>query len=167
MGAASGIMRSAAPVLFSLVTGAQWFALSSSYYAARMTVLQEMSSKKTITPSDKVKASALAGATAGAVGGALRGPRNILPAVAVFSLVGAGGQAIFNNMPSDTQEAPKQKGWLDSKWSPVTPLTDDEYHKFIDEKILKLDVEISLVDDKLAELRAAKAQREAQKTDGL
>ncbi|EPE10978.1 hypothetical protein F503_06073 [Ophiostoma piceae UAMH 11346] len=162
VGAASGIIRSAAPVLFSLVTGAQWFALSSSYYAARMTVLQEMGRQKTITSSDKIKASALAGATAGAVGGALRGPRNILPAIAVFSLVGAGGQVIFNRMPSEAAAEPDTaKSWLDSKWSPVKPLTDDEYTEFIDEKILKIDVEISLVDDKLAELRAAKAAREA------
>ncbi len=32
VGATSGILRSTTPVLFSLVTGAQWFALGSSYY---------------------------------------------------------------------------------------------------------------------------------------
>lgn len=32
VGAASGIMRNTVPVLFSLVTGAQWFALGSSFY---------------------------------------------------------------------------------------------------------------------------------------
>ena len=79
--------------------------------------------------------------------------------------MGASGQAILNRTPSEAAAEPHNtKSWLDSKWSPVTPLTDDEYTKFIDEKILKLDVEISLVDDKLAELRAAKTAREAGKS---
>lgn len=37
VGAASGIVRSAAPVLFSAVTGAQWFVLGSSYSGEYLT----------------------------------------------------------------------------------------------------------------------------------
>lgn len=96
----------------------------------------------------------------------LGGPRNILPAVAVFSIFGATGQAVVNALPSSTHAAPEdsksKSSWLDSKWSPVTPMTDTEYATFIEEKILKLDVEVSMVDDQLAALKERKAEREAR-----
>lgn len=88
------------------------------------------------------------------------GPRNILPAVAIFSIFGASGQAVVNAMPTNATPDNKSKtSWLDSKWSPVTPMTDTEYATFIQDKILKFDVEVSMIDDQLAALRARKAQR--------
>ncbi|CAK7216623.1 hypothetical protein SBRCBS47491_002890 [Sporothrix bragantina] len=165
VGAASGIMRNTVPVLFSLVTGAQWFALGSSYYGTRSAVISKWGGEDKVTSSDKVKASTIAGASAGLIGGVLRGPRNILPAIAVFSIFGASGQAIINKMPTGdaaAQDAKPKSSWLDSKWSPVTPMSDAEYAAFIDDKILKLDVEMAMIDDKLAALRASKAEREVQ-----
>ncbi|CAK7263827.1 hypothetical protein SEPCBS57363_000753 [Sporothrix epigloea] len=162
VGAASGIMRNTVPVLFSLVTGAQWFALGSS---TRSAVLSKWGGQDKVTPSDRVKASTIAGASAGIVGGMLRGPRNILPAIAVFSIFGASGQAIINTIATDDDAAAQAKpksSWLDSKWSPVTPMTDAQYAAYIDDKILKLDVEVAMLDDKLAALRVTKAKREAQ-----
>ncbi|KJR88374.1 uncharacterized protein SPSK_07869 [Sporothrix schenckii 1099-18] len=163
LGAASGIVRSTTPVLFSLVTGAQWFALGSSYYGSRSAIISAWGGESTLTPWDNVKASTLAGASAGFVGGSLRGPRNILPAVAIFSIFGASGQAVLNAMSTGaTPDAKSKSDWLASKWSPVTPMTDTEYATFIQDKILKLDVEVSMIDDQLAALRARKAQREAE-----
>ncbi|KIH92684.1 hypothetical protein SPBR_03143 [Sporothrix brasiliensis 5110] len=163
LGAASGIVRSTTPVLFSLVTGAQWFALGSSYYGSRSAIISAWGGESTLTPWDNVKASTLAGASAGFVGGSLRGPRNILPAVAIFSIFGASGQAVLNAMSTgETPDAKSKSSWLGSKWSPVTPMTDTEYATFIQDKILKLDVEVSMIDDQLATLRARKAQREAE-----
>ncbi|ERT01228.1 hypothetical protein HMPREF1624_02470 [Sporothrix schenckii ATCC 58251] len=163
VGAASGIVRSTTPVLFSLVTGAQWFALGSSYYGSRSAIISAWGGESTLTPWDNVKASTLAGASAGFVGGSLRGPRNILPAVAIFSIFGASGQAVLNAMSTGaTPDAKSKSDWLASKWSPVTPMTDTEYATFIQDKILKLDVEVSMIDDQLAALRARKAQREAE-----
>ncbi|CAK7210604.1 hypothetical protein SCUCBS95973_000845 [Sporothrix curviconia] len=166
VGAASGIMRNTVPMLFSLVTGAQWFALGSSYYGTRSAVISKWGGEDRVTPSEKVKASTIAGASAGLVGGMLRGPRNILPAVAIFSIFGASGQAIINKMPTGDEasaaDAKAKSSWLDSKWSPVTPMTDAQYAAFIDDKVLKLDVEVAMIDDKLAALRASKAERDAQ-----
>ncbi len=79
----------------------------------------------------------------------------------MFSVLGAAGQAVANTMPAADAADSKKTSWLDSKWSPVKALSDDEYAKFIDDKILQLEVEISLIDDKLAALRAGKAQRRA------
>ncbi|CAK7567667.1 MAG: hypothetical protein SEPTF4163_005635 [Sporothrix epigloea] len=131
----------------------------------RSAVLSKWGGQDKVTPSDRVKASTIAGASAGIVGGMLRGPRNILPAIAVFSIFGASGQAIINTMATDDNAAALAKpksSWLDSKWSPVTSMTDAQYAAYIDDKILKLDVEIAMLDDKLAALRVSKAKREAQ-----
>ncbi|CAK7203911.1 hypothetical protein SEUCBS139899_006661 [Sporothrix eucalyptigena] len=139
---------------------------------SRSAVITAWGGEEKVAPSDKIKASTIAGASAGLVGGMLRGPRNILPAIAIFSIFGASGQAIANSMPAKdgtaASNAKSKSSWLDSKWSPVTPMTDAQYAAFIDDKILKLDVEVAMIDDKLAVLRAKKAEREAQnstKTD--
>jgi hypothetical protein len=79
----------------------------------------------------------------------------MLPSALAFSLLGAGGQAIANHM---AERAPSPKrDWLASKWSPLTRLSDEEYEKILEEKILRLEVESALVDDKVALLRATNA----------
>ncbi|EFX02305.1 hypothetical protein CMQ_2354 [Grosmannia clavigera kw1407] len=159
VGAASGIARSAAPVLFSVVTGAQWFVLGSSYSASRTALIKAWGGNDNVSQPDKVKVSALAGASAGFVGGLIRGPRNILPAIAVFSIFGATGQVAANAMSSRAAESTGEKtDWLASRWSPLRAMSDDEYAQFIQDKILKLDVELSMIDDKIAALEAAKSQ---------
>jgi len=84
------------------------------------------------------------------------GPRNILPGTVVFALLGAGGQAVANirtKAAEEDRDAPK-KGFLHSKWSPVTPLTDKDYEHYLEEKLLRVEAEIAIVDDSIRELRA-------------
>jgi len=74
----------------------------------------------------------------------------------VFSVVGAGGQAVANAVsPAATTLDASHSGqsWLHSKWSPLTPLTDEQYEALLQEKILQLDAEIALVDVDIALLR--------------
>lgn len=49
----------------------------------------------------------------------------------------------------------KDENWKQSRWSPLKRLTDDEYIDLMMEKKLKVSVEIALIDDRIAELRAA------------
>lgn len=44
-------------------------------------------------------------------------------------------------------------------FSPVTVLTNEEYAQMLRKKQLKLDVEISIIDDKIAALKAMEAQQ--------
>ncbi|KAK4456232.1 hypothetical protein QBC34DRAFT_13127 [Podospora aff. communis PSN243] len=158
-GAAAGIIRSAPPALFSIVMGGQMFALSSSYYASRLVALKAFKGENGIRPVDKVKASTFAGGVAGMVGGVLRGPKNIVPGMIFFSLFGGAGQLAANAINWNTNpEESATEGFLKSKWSPVTFLTDEEYQKILEEKLLRVDVEIALVDDNINELRAAEEQ---------
>ncbi|KAF6822922.1 hypothetical protein CMUS01_10894 [Colletotrichum musicola] len=166
-GVAAGIVRDSTPALFGLASGIQWFALGSSYWFSRTVVMSAWGGESQLTNGSKVHASALAGGTAGMVGGLIRGPKNIVPGVIVFSMVGAVGQAVVNatqGSPTDVKQ--EKKSIFESSWSPLKKLTDDEYREMIDEKMLKIDVEIALVDDKIAELRASKAA-EAQQPQEL
>lgn len=40
----------------------------------------------------------------------------------------------------------------------MTKLTDEEYEQILEEKVLRIDVEIAIVDDKIATLRALKEE---------
>lgn len=88
-GAAAGIMRSAPPKLFSLVTGAQWFTLGFGYYGGRCHVQAQRfrltistgsrlvafkvmgADTQPLSSSQKIRVSALAGGVAGILGGLL------------------------------------------------------------------------------------------------
>ena len=91
------------------------------------------------------------------------GPKNIVPGMIFFSLFGGAGQLAANAINWNTNpEESATEGFLKSKWSPVTFLTDDEYQKILEEKLLRVDVEIALVDDNIKELRAAEEQSKKQ-----
>ncbi|EFQ25125.1 uncharacterized protein GLRG_00269 [Colletotrichum graminicola M1.001] len=155
-GIAVGIIRDTTPALFALASGIQWFALGSSYWLSRTVVMSAWGGEEKLSNSSKAQASAIAGGTAGMVGGLIRGPKNIVPGVIVFSLIGGTGQAFYNSMQGRPEVTEKKKSFFDSTWSPLKKLSDDEYREMIDEKMLKIDAEIALIDEKIVELRAAK-----------
>lgn len=74
------------------------------------------------------------------------------------SLVGGGGQIAVNVWTSFRQKAAERPtgDWLGAKWSPMTKLADQEYENILEEKLLRLDVEIALLDENIAALRAEK-----------
>lgn len=83
------------------------------------------------------------------------GPSRLLPAMVIWGLVGAGGQAIANSsFASQASKNNEGSSWL-SKLSPLKRLTDEEYIDMMKEKILKVEVDIALIDDRIAELKAA------------
>ncbi|ROW12620.1 hypothetical protein VMCG_00686 [Cytospora schulzeri] len=161
-GATAGIIRlTPAPLLFSLVTGFQWFGLSSVFYGTRKVAIARLGPEHTVTPAQKVGASAIAGAASVVpVGLLLRGPRSILPGAVVFSLLGAGGQFAANKWSASEGSSEKKSSWLDRKWSPMTRLSDEQYENILEEKVLRLEAEIAIIDE---DLTALKAQKEAQK----
>ncbi|KXX75790.1 hypothetical protein MMYC01_207780 [Madurella mycetomatis] len=158
-GAAAGIVRSAPTVFFSLITGGQWFTLATSYYGARQVVLNRFGGEGVAAPTDKVKASTVAGGVAGTFGGFLRGPRNVLPGALMFSLFGAGGQAVANWRAARAANAPptSSKGFW-ARWSPFTRLSDRDYEKILEERLLRVEVDIAMIDDHIKELRESEKQ---------
>ncbi|KAI1367721.1 hypothetical protein F5Y08DRAFT_40539 [Xylaria arbuscula] len=151
LGAGTGILRSAPPTLFALFAGLQWFTLGSTYMASRGLLYHAWGGEENLSPSDLVAASGVAGGVSGMVGGMIRGPRNVLPGMLVFGAFGAGSSYV-SQMTRGTE--PKQKtSWLDSKWSPMQRLSDKDYLDKIEEKILRLDAEIAIIDENIAALK--------------
>ncbi|KAL7626680.1 hypothetical protein AAE478_003454 [Parahypoxylon ruwenzoriense] len=160
VGAGFGIIRSAPPALFALFAGLQWFALGSTFVASRSLLCHAWGGEENLSSSDLVKAGGVAGGVSGMVGGMFRGPRNIIPGILFFSTLGAGGthfSQLLKNSAAAANSAPKPKSsLLDSKWSPMRRLSDMEYKEKIEEKILRINAEISIIDDNIASIRASK-----------
>jgi len=129
---------------------------------------------------NKIRASTIAGASTGfALGFLFRGPRNVIPGTIMFSLFGWAGQHGYNYLDArnsraiqDQAEAkamgvdkPKESllhKFAKSKWSPMRVLSDEEYEKTIQEKVLYLEAQIAMIDDRIAEHRRRAAESKAQ-----
>jgi hypothetical protein len=88
------------------------------------------------------------------------GRRNVVAGAIVFAMLGGAGQTIYNladaRHSAYSNSRPKletRPGWLDSKWSPVKVLSDDEYEGMLQEKLLRLNAEIALIDENIVELQ--------------
>jgi len=85
-----------------------------------------------------------------------------------MTVLGGGGQGIVNKVAEMREEMRRTKSnedgpaWMRSKYSPMKKLTDQEYEDIMEEKKLKLDTEIALIDDKIAELKAKAAAEKAK-----
>lgn len=125
---------------------------SRSSAGTRQLAIARYGPEHNITPAQKVGASAVAGAASVVpVGLLLRGPRSILPGAVVFSLLGAGGQLVSNRW-SGSETSPKTNGWFTSKWSPMTKLSDEQYKAILEERILRLEADLAILDENRAAL---------------
>ena len=90
----------------------------------------------------------------------------------VFALFGAAGQALYNSADARNTEQADAPGkdlktsWLNSKWSPMKVLSDQEYEEMLREKLLKVTAELALVDENIEALRLQEREDEARKGDG-
>ncbi|CZT19735.1 uncharacterized protein RCC_05590 [Ramularia collo-cygni] len=167
-GGASGIIRGAPGFLFASASGMQTFALGSTFSLLRTTIIHNWTTDGQSPKSkDLVKASALAGGLSGGLLGFItRGRSNGIPGAIMFTIFGAGGQHIYNRWtaPKDLNLEPKKNFWKrmsERSWTPFRVLSNDEYAEMLREKVLKLDVEIAVLDDKIVALREQQAREEA------
>ncbi|KAK4546432.1 hypothetical protein LTR36_002109 [Oleoguttula mirabilis] len=165
-GGTSGILKATTPLLFATASGIQTFALGTTFWACRGTFLQLRSSAATRASSDYVQASTLAGGLSGGIVALVtRGRRNVLPATLMWSLFGCLGQVAYDRYSAAPREPqpPKVAFWqrmAEKSWSPVTFMSNGEYADKLREKLFKVDVEIAVLDDKIAALRTQQQQPE-------
>lgn len=78
------------------------------------------------------------------------------------TLVGYVGQKGYNSMDRKntqaikTPVAPKEPLWrrmVNSKYSPMSVLTNKQYEEILQEKLLRVDTEIAIIDDDIAKLQ--------------
>ncbi|KAH8653379.1 hypothetical protein BX600DRAFT_515654 [Xylariales sp. PMI_506] len=152
-GYGTGIARSGPAGLFAVVAGIQWFALGSSYIASRDLLWHAWGGEENLRPIDRVQTNTIAGGVSGMVGGLVRGPSHILRNMIFFSLVG--GTTTFVSQKFQDMKVGEKTGAIAAKWSPLKSLTEKEYEDILQEKILKLEAEIAIIDDNIAMLRAS------------
>lgn len=77
----------------------------------------------------------------------------------MFALFGAVGQTLYDiadarqsTQLKDAGEG-RKKSWLDSKWSPVTVLSDEQYETILRERLARVDAEIMSLDKDIAGLK--------------
>jgi hypothetical protein len=85
----------------------------------------------------------------------------------MFSLFGAGGQVIANwRATRIANAAPKTSSGFWSKWSPIKPLSDRDYEHILEEKLLRVEADIALIDDRIKELRESEGRIKEGASEG-
>lgn len=79
----------------------------------------------------------------------------------MIGLVGFAGQGGYNMiLPTrQSQSSPRRpimQQLMESKWMPLKALSDQQYEEMLQQKLLKVDIEISMIDEKVVTLKAAK-----------
>ena len=100
----------------------------------------------------------------------------MLPGGIMFSIFGFVGQHVYNiafdksaAAPDSTENAGKEMNvferFAQRKWSPFSILTDEEYVTMLDEKLLRVNAELAVVDDRIAELKIMEKESAAVETE--
>lgn len=162
-----GTLRSAHPVLWATVTSIQWSLLGGTYWGFRSAILQTRTEPEITEQTKSYISAASGGLSAALVGGITRGRANIIPGTFVGSLVGFLGQKGYSIMDRrhtesliapaaaarDEDQGPFWKRAMQSKWSPVKHLSHEEYKKVLEDKLLRVDAEIAVINDDIAALK--------------
>ncbi|PLB36021.1 uncharacterized protein BDW47DRAFT_109332 [Aspergillus candidus] len=160
-GGVSGVLRSRHPVIHSISCGIHWFACGTSFWWLRSNLIQ-LHYEGNASPKQQAYMSALSGGIAGGGVTRLMGGR-LIPGAVIFSLLGYLGQLSYNAVDSwQMQHAgapskPFLQRMADSKWIPLRSLSDEDYRGMLSEKLLGIEAEIAIIDEKIDHLQQAKA----------
>ena len=84
----------------------------------------------------------------------------------LFGYVGQHGYNLFSMSSDPNNELAKPLGarFLGSSWVPLKALSDEQYEDMLNEKLLRTEAEISLIDEKIAALKALQLQGARRET---
>lgn len=80
----------------------------------------------------------------------------------MFSLFGYAGQKVYNSLDAKhsgeaAQQQPQTRSLLQriagSRWSPMAVLSDEDYEKMLQERLLRINAEIAIIDENIEKLR--------------
>lgn len=81
----------------------------------------------------------------------------------MWGLTGCVGQVIYNRLyarPAAVVEGPQEGFWqrmANKSWTPLTYVSNEEYAEMLREKMMKIDVEVAILDEKMDALRKIQA----------
>ncbi|KAG9253787.1 uncharacterized protein F5Z01DRAFT_656707 [Emericellopsis atlantica] len=145
------------PVLSGAATGIQWGMLGSTYWFSRQMTLRAMGASENPTNGQKLQASGLASVPASVVMILGFGPymrSNIVSSFTLCGVAAVGGQfAIdwYRQLPE--RPVDEDRSWMNSRFSPLKKMSDKEYTDMLSEKLLRVDADIALIDERIEKLR--------------
>ena len=71
----------------------------------------------------------------------------------MLGVAAAAGQGVFNIVEGFEFKLTPEGGWLASKYSPLTPIPEEDYIKRLEAALLSVDAEIAILDDKISAAR--------------
>ncbi len=77
-------------------------------------------------------------------------------------ILGMLGQGVYNTLHGGGNEVkdtvPFPQRLLDSRWVPLKRLSDEDYVEMLDQKTLKINADIAIIDDKIAALQKSQTK---------
>ncbi|OQE27887.1 hypothetical protein PENSTE_c004G01230 [Penicillium steckii] len=159
-GGAAGVIKSPNPLIHSVSCGIHWFACGSTFWWMRSNIIKHHFQDQA-SPQDRAYVSALCGGLSGGAVTRLMGGR-LVPGLVIFTLLGYGGQSAFNRVDAwqmgraQTPSKPLMQRMAESKWIPLRHLSDEEYRSMLNEKLLSVEAEIALLDEKIEQLESSR-----------
>ena len=98
------------------------------------------------------------------------GRGSTIPGMLVFSSAAALGQGVLNyreerlSMAMQSGSEKKEPLWrrlANTKYSPMTILSDEEYEKMLLDKLLRVEAEIAIIDDRVKALKGGEGSKKA------
>ncbi|OJJ37563.1 hypothetical protein ASPWEDRAFT_39276 [Aspergillus wentii DTO 134E9] len=160
-GGISGVIRSPHPVIHSISCGIHWAACGTSFWWLRSNILK-LHYEDQASPKQRAYVSALSGGISGGAVTRLMGGR-LIPGVVVFSILGYLGQSSYNAIDTwqmehaNTPTKPILQRMAESKWIPLKSLSDDDYRGMLSEKLLSIEADIAIIDEKIDLLEQQKS----------
>ncbi|KIX08405.1 uncharacterized protein Z518_03061 [Rhinocladiella mackenziei CBS 650.93] len=169
------LISSPTPGLYTALSGAQWFCAGSAYFCMSSTPLnvstkltQERDCRSVMLGGPlsrdnglhRVAASSISGAVAGAVAAKFVPRGAVVSGSIMFGILAAVTQTGLNSLGDlpPTSKMPSVLKQGVASLIPMKALSDKEYEDLLQDKILKIEAEISILDDQIAELRTASRQ---------
>jgi len=160
VGLITGSLRSAHPVLFAAVSGAQWLGLGTTFWYTR-SVIGNAAFGGQLRRDQEAVCSTIAGSLAGGINGAFRSRSNIIPGAIVMGMIGFAGQygySVFSDRAApDLEKGSLLQRFAAMKWVPLRSLSNQEYEKMLNEKLLSTEAEIAILDERVEALRSSQS----------
>jgi hypothetical protein len=87
---------------------------------------------------------------------------HIIPGALMFGILGLIGQGTYNFFQDDqadeASKLPLSDRILQSRYIPLKRLSDDDYIQMLSEKTMKIDAEITMIDEKVSTLLKSKTK---------